>query len=69
MLKRVDNAVFLTIKAFKEGTLTGGVQVFDLSTDGVGYSTSGGYLDDVKANLDGIKDKIVSGEIVVPTAP
>lgn len=68
-LKRVDVAVFETIKAFQAGTLKGGVQVFDLSTDGVGYSTSGGYLDDVVDQLEEIKAMIVAGDIVVPTMP
>jgi basic membrane protein A len=43
--------------------------MFDLSNDGVGYSTSGGYLDDVVSQLDEIKAKIVAGEIEVPTKP
>ena len=69
MLKRVDVAVFETIKAAQAGTLEGGFALYDLARDGVGYSTSGGYLDDVKAQLDDIKAKIIAGEIVVPTAP
>ena len=40
MLKRVDVAVFETIKAVSEGDKTGGIKVFDLTNDGVGYSTS-----------------------------
>ena len=69
MLKRVDVAVFETIKAVSEGDTKGGTIVFDLKSDGVGYATSGGYLDDVQADLDEIKAKIISGEIEVPTAP
>ena len=69
MLKRVDVAVFETIKAAKEGTLAGGFSTYDLKVDGVGYSTSGGYLDDVKDQLEKIKADIVAGTIVVPTAP
>ncbi len=69
MLKRVDVAVFNTIKAQVEGTFTAGVNVFDLSVDGVGYSTSGGFVDDIASQLDEFKAKIVSGEIVVPTTP
>jgi len=61
--------VFETAKAVSEGDLTGGFKVFDLSVDGVGYSTSGGYLDEFAAQLDELKAKIVSGEIVVPTKP
>jgi basic membrane protein A and related proteins len=69
MLKRVDVAVFETAKAVQEGDLTGGFKVFDLSVDGVGYSTSGGYLDEFAEQLDAFKAQIVSGEIVVPTEP
>jgi basic membrane protein A len=69
MLKRVDVSVFETVKAFKDGTLKGGFATYDLKSDGVGYSTSGGYLDDVKDQLDKIKADIVAGTITVPTAP
>ena len=69
MLKRVDVAVFETAKAVQNGDLTGGFKVFDLSVDGVGYSTSGGYLDDFVSQLDDLKAQIISGDIVVPTAP
>ena len=69
MLKRVDVAVFETMKAACEGDTAGGIQVFDLSNDGVGYATSGGYVDDIASQLDDIKAKIVAGEIEVPTAP
>ena len=69
MLKRVDVAVFQTAKAVQDGDLTGGFKVFDLSVDGVGYSTSGGYLDDFIDELDALKAEIVAGTIVVPTAP
>ncbi len=69
MIKRVDVAVFETVKAFQAGTLAGGFATYDLAVDGVGYSTSGGYLDDVKDQLDAIKADIVSGKVVVPTAP
>ncbi len=69
MLKRVDVAVFETIKAVSEGNTDGGIITFDLKSDGVGYATSGGYVDDIQADLEEIKAKIVAGEIEVPTAP
>jgi basic membrane protein A and related proteins len=69
MVKRVDVAVFETMKAACEGDTEGGIKVFDLSNDGVGYATSGGYVDDIASQLDDIKAKIVAGEITVPTAP
>jgi len=69
MLKRVDVAVFNTIQAVQAGTFAPGPQVFDLSVDGVGYSTSGGHVDDIAAQLDAFKAQIVSGEIVVSRDP
>lgn len=69
MLKRVDQSVFLTVQSFIDGTLEGGFQTFDLSVDGVGYSTSGGYLDAFAEQLDGFKQQIIDGTIEVPTMP
>ncbi len=69
MLKRVDNAVYEITTAHANGAFTAGNVVYDLSTDGVGYSTSGGYIDDITDQLEAFKAQIVSGEIVVPTAP
>ena len=60
-------AVFETVKAAQDGTLAGGFATYDLKVDGVGYSTSGGYLDDIVAQLEEIKAAIISGEITVPT--
>lgn len=69
MLKRVDVAVYSTIEAQVNGTFTAGPNVFDLSVDGVGYSTSGGYVDDIVDDLEAYKAQIISGEIVVPQTP
>ena len=69
MLKRVDVAVFEIIKAQSEGTFAAGNTVYDLSVDGVGYSTSGGFIDDIVPDLEDWKARIVSGEIEVPTEP
>nr|MCS5665446.1 BMP family ABC transporter substrate-binding protein [Acidimicrobiales bacterium] len=69
MLKRVDVAVFNTILAEGEGTFTAGGQSFDLSVDGVGYSTTGGFIDDITGSLEDLKAKIVSKSISVPTVP
>ncbi|HHC07487.1 MAG TPA: BMP family ABC transporter substrate-binding protein [Actinobacteria bacterium] len=68
MLKRVDVAVYTTIKNFVEGVEQEGVIVFNLESDGVGYSTSGGFVDDIVDQLEELKGKIVSGELEVPDA-
>jgi basic membrane protein A len=69
MLKRVDVAVYNTIQAVVDGMFAGGYQTFDLSVDGVGYATSGGFVDDIAGDLDAFKAQIISGDIVVPTTP
>jgi basic membrane protein A len=70
MLKRVDNAVFEITKAQQDGTFEAGNTVYDLSVDGVGYSTSGDFLtEDQIAQIEDFKAQIVDGTIEVPTTP
>ncbi len=69
MLKRVDVAVFEIIKAHIDGDFAAGPQTYDLSVDGVGYATSGGFIDDITEQLDDFKQQIVDGDIEVPTTP
>jgi len=69
MLKRVDVAVYETVKDAVEGAFAPGSRTFGLSDDGVGYSTSGGHLDDIVEQLEELKASIIAGDIVVPSAP
>jgi basic membrane protein A and related proteins len=69
MIKRVDVAVFYAIFDHLTGNFTGGPTEYDLAADGVGYSTSGGFIDDIVDQVEAFKAQIVSGEIVVPTLP
>jgi basic membrane protein A len=69
MLKRVDVAVYETIKDFQNDEFAGGYRAFGLADDGVGYATSGGFVDDISSELEALKADIVSGAIVVPDTP
>ena len=71
MIKRVDTAVFNTIKAATDGTFKGGVQVFDLASKGISYSTSNTALmtQDIIDQVDAYKQKIIDGSIVPPEKP
>lgn len=70
MLKRVDNAVESFITDYSEGAVEGGQDIInDLSTDGVGLSTSGGQIDDIQTQIDEYRQQIIDGEIEVPTVP
>ena len=69
MLKRVDVAVYETIKAFIENQYKGGYRNFGLANDGVGYAENDYNRDmiaDIKPRLEELKQKIVAGEIKVP---
>jgi basic membrane protein A len=70
MLKRVDVAVFDYISAVASNNLAGLPPVFDLKVDGVGYSTSGGKIDDdTKSWVEAYKEQIIDGKIKVKTTP
>jgi basic membrane protein A len=70
MLKRVDVAVYEITKAQQDGAFGPGNTVYDLSVDGVGYSTSGDFLTAEQiTTIEDFKAQIIDGTIVVPTAP
>ena len=69
MLKRVDVAVYNIIEAQGNGEFSGGPVDDNLSNGGVGYSTSGSFVDDIKDVLEAYKTLIINDVIEVPTVP
>ena len=69
MLKRVDVAVFEVLQAQANGEFVAGNTVYDLSVDGVGYSTTGGFIDDIVPQIEEAREAIIAGDVVVPTDP
>jgi basic membrane protein A and related proteins len=67
MIKHVEVAVFDFIEAVEGDQFKAGEQVFDLKAGGVGYSTTGGKVDDIKSQLDDLQQQIIDGTITVPT--
>jgi basic membrane protein A len=70
MLKRVDEAIYLTIKDVVEGKFKGGPRYFGLANGGVDYEYSE-YTKPliplkVKNRVDVLKKDIIAGKIVVP---
>ncbi|MEC9104861.1 MAG: BMP family ABC transporter substrate-binding protein [Pseudomonadota bacterium] len=67
MLKRVDNAVYESIKTGAD--LDGGVEVLGLAEDGVGFALDQNNAslvsDEMKAAVEDAKMKIASGELAV----
>jgi basic membrane protein A len=73
MVKRVDTAVYETIRAVKGNSFQGGVQHLGLADNGVKwvYDENNKALvpDAVKARVDSLQALIVAGKIVVPSKP
>jgi len=71
MVKRVDVAVFDTIREMVEGHWSGGVRVFGLAEDGVSWvydeRNQARIPDRAKAVVDSLRAEIVAGRITAPT--
>ena len=71
MLKRVDVAIYNTIKAAGDGTFKPGGLVLTMADDGVAYGSGDPSLltDEIKAAMDAARERIIGGQIIVPTEP
>jgi basic membrane protein A len=71
MVKRVDVAVFDTIRETLEGRWSGGVQVFGLAEEGVTWvyddRNKARIPDPAKATVDSLRAELIAGRIVAPT--
>ncbi|MBM9504640.1 BMP family lipoprotein [Actinacidiphila acididurans] len=68
-IKNVDVASYDLIKSVHDGTAKTGTNNYTLANGGVSLSTTGGFLGDVQSQIDAAKQKIVSGQITVKSAP
>ena len=71
MLKRVDVAIYNVIKSAGEGTFKPGGIVLTMADDGVAYGSGDPTLltDEIKAAMDTARERIVGGQVKVPTEP
>jgi len=68
VMKNMDNSCYDVVKATMDGTFKGcGVYIGDLANSGVGiadyHDLAGAVPDDLKAEIDDLEAKIISGEI------
>ncbi|PSK96529.1 nucleoside-binding protein [Murinocardiopsis flavida] len=69
-VKDVDKAVFEFVKSVQDGKAQAGIQRFDLASGGVSYTKSNkDEIGDVEKELDELQQKIIDGDIKVPTKP
>jgi basic membrane protein A len=66
-LKGVDVAVYNFISDVAKGAFKAGDQRFSLKDGGVGYATSNPKIKPYEAKINEFKQKIISGQITVPT--
>ncbi|WP_461023149.1 BMP family lipoprotein [Thalassiella azotivora] len=68
MLKRVDSAVTEALVGIDENGTVESAEL-TLEEDGVGYSTSGGMVDDIVPQLEEAKEAILNGDVEVSPTP
>ncbi|MGP4112906.1 BMP family lipoprotein [Streptomyces sp. 4N509B] len=72
VVKGVDNAVYDLITRVEIGDPPGGpsgIHEYDLAEGGVSLATSGGFIDDIEAEITAAADAIRNGEISVDETP
>lgn len=69
MLKRADVGTFTFVSQVAEGAVRAGVVTYGLAESGVGWATSGGFVDGLRERLEGLAEDIAAGRIVVPETP
>ena len=69
VLRRMDVAVYEVIVDFARGEFQPGPRTFDLASGGIDISYSGGYIEDIRPQLEAAREQIIAGRIVVPCFP
>jgi basic membrane protein A len=69
MVKRVDVAIYGVLRDYSRGIFTSGVRELGLAEDGVDIAYSGGFIDDIRPQIEDLRAQIIAGDVVVPTKP
>lgn len=69
MLKNANVGTYEFVTDVANKTFIPGHRDYGVAEAGVGYATSGGFVDDIKDQIDAWAAKIASGEVVVPDVP
>jgi basic membrane protein A len=67
--KRMDTAVYDVLRDLANGSFAPGRHQLDLASGHLGLSYSGGYLDNLRAELEDLEAAVIRDEITVPCLP
>ena len=69
VLKLWDTVLYDQLRAFSRGELTGGEHLNGIAQQAFDISYSGGFIDDIRPQVEQLKSEIADGTIHVPCAP
>jgi basic membrane lipoprotein Med (substrate-binding protein (PBP1-ABC) superfamily)/DNA-binding SARP family transcriptional activator len=69
MIKRFDAIVYGSLQRVAAGESPVSSQVFDLASGMLDISYSGGFIDDLRPEIENYRRQIIAGDIVVPCIP
>jgi basic membrane lipoprotein Med (substrate-binding protein (PBP1-ABC) superfamily)/DNA-binding SARP family transcriptional activator len=69
VLKRFDVAVYEALEGTAAGRRPPAVRVYGLDSGLVDIAYSGGFLDEIRPVLEGLRQQVITGEIAVPCIP
>lgn len=69
MTKRIDVSLYDALEDYHDGVFISGRREYGLAEDGVGYVTTGGYIDHLVPELERLRLMIIAGEIEVQRLP
>jgi basic membrane protein A len=69
MVKRVDVVVYEVFRDYSRGIFTSGVRQFGLAEGVVDIAYSGGFIDDIRPQIEDLRAQIIAGDVVVPSKP
>ena len=69
VLKGIDAEVYAAVAAYGQRKFEPGLWRWGLESGAMDISYSGGYIDDIRSQIEALKARIISGEITVPCIP
>ncbi|MGH2578350.1 MAG: BMP family ABC transporter substrate-binding protein, partial [Actinomycetota bacterium] len=59
---------YAVLRDYSRGIFTSGIREFGLAEDGIDIAYSGGFIDDIRQQIEDLRAQIIAGD-VVPSKP